>query len=355
VTFYALAVLVVLAQSNTASTQPRSFAAVMSEGRVEYDKGHLDNAERLFSEALALVPKSAESNRARILSDLAAVYGGQEKFSQAEQDYWESLSISKRLGNTDDCALMLQNIAMLYSRQNKDEEAARLLSQAQQLVKSNPKADVRVKVEILNGMGIVLYRRDNNGKAAAYFNQALQAISSAGIKFDTAGILNNLGAVYIAEHKYREAEETLHQALAAKEAEFGVSHPKLVPTLSLLALSYTDTRRFSEAEDQYRRVLKILEPQGSTFATGIARALHGLSITYFKANRMAEAATALAEAAPIAQLNIEREPEMAAIVEDYSNLLKTQGKVKEAAALHAEAIRARTVTGLVVRANSLVQ
>jgi tetratricopeptide (TPR) repeat protein len=313
------------------------------------------NAERFFSEALAKLWDRVENQRAYVLADLGSAYDKQEIFLKAEKAYSESLSISKRMGQKNDCALMLHNLGMLYSRQGRNDDAARLLNKAQEYIKSNPDADPRVEAEVLNGIGVVSYRRGDNEKAVTYLNRALHAASTPGIQFDTAGIYNNLGAIYVAQRNYRQAEETLKRTLSMKEARLGPSHPNVVPTLNLLGLVYTETRRFAEAEDQYHRSIKILEPQSASFALRIAETLHGLSETYLKSNRTAESVAVLGQAAEIAQRHLNEEPEMTFIAEEYSKVLKGQGKVKEAEELHVKASRARTMGGLVVNANSLVQ
>jgi tetratricopeptide (TPR) repeat protein len=352
---YFLAFLAVFGQSDIAEAQTGSFQSAMRQGQAEYGSGHFASAERLFSEALVQLGERDDSQRSKVLADLGSTYEKQEAFQKAEKAFSESLSISKRLGEKNDCALMLHNLAMLYSREGRNDEATRLLNQAQDHIKSNPDADPKIAAEVLNGMGVVSYRRGDNGKAVTYLNRALQTVSSPAIQFDAAGIYNNLGAAYVAQHNYRQAEETLKRALSMKESKLGLSHPNLVPTVNLIGLVYTETRRFAEAEDQYRRSLKILEPQGSSVDIGIAETLHGLSDTYLKANRPAESAAALEQAAQIAQSHLDQEPEMSAIAEEYSRVLKAQGKVKEAQDLHARVSRARSVTGLVVNANSLVQ
>lgn len=349
---YFLAFLAVFGQSDIVEAQAGSFQSAMHEGRAEYDRGHFASADRLFSEALVRLGERDDSQRAKVLADLGSAYEKQEAFAKAEQKYSESLSISKRLGEKNDCALMLHNLGMLYSRQGQNDEAVRLLTKAQEYLKSDPDADPRIAAEVLNGIGVVFYRRGDNEKAVTYLNRALQAVSSPGIQFDAAGIYNNLGAVYVAQHNYRQAEEILKRTLSMKEAKLGPSHPNLIPTLNLIGLVYTETRRFDEAEEQYHRSLKILEPQSSSFALRIAETLHGLSDTYLKANRPAESAAVLEQAAQIAQRHLDEEPEMTVIAEAYSKVLKAQGKVKEAQELHVKASRARTVAGLVVRANT---
>ena len=65
--------------------------------------------------------------------------------------------------------------------------------------------------------------------------------------------------------------------------------------------------------------------------------------------RRLESDMALTEAATIARANLNKDSEMAQIVEDYSKLLKSHGKTEEAALLRAQVKRARAVADLVVR------
>jgi tetratricopeptide (TPR) repeat protein len=352
-TLYALALLVTLGQANFGDDQS-SYREPLREGRAEYAAGRFDRAEKLLTEALRLLPQRDEAERARILANLGSIYSRLEQFSKAEKAYSDSLSISKRLGDSNNCALMLHNLGMLYSIQGRDDDALRHLKQAQESVKSKT-VDSQVAAQLLNGIGIVYYRRKNYGKAETYFNQALQKVSSTGIKFDTAGILNNLGAVYVEQHRYPQAEETLQRSLAMREAEVGPSHPDLIPVLNATAVLYAETGRLAEAEDIYHRALAILEPQTSSLAPGIAQMLHGLSAVYRRANRKAESEAALERAAQIAQRNLDKDPEMAAIVDEYSQALRARGKTKEAAALHDQASRARTIRGLIIRTHSLLE
>jgi tetratricopeptide (TPR) repeat protein len=348
-----LAILVMLGQTNDGNSAELSgYKSGLHDGGSEYANGHFAEAARMFSEALAQIPEGNEAERAKILADLGAAYARQEEFAKAEKAYSDSLSLSKRLGNLSNSALMLHNIAMLYSARGRNDDALRYLNQAQELIKSNPKADVRVRAQVLNGLGIINYRNHNNRKAETYFNQVLQTISSPQIHFDRAAILNNLGSVYVDQHKYMQGEETLMQALALKETELGPSHPGLTETLNSLAVLYTQTHRFDEAESSYQRSLKILEPQSENFAPAIAKLLHGLNALYLRAGRTSEAKATLEQAAQIARQNLDKNPEMAAIVDEYSQALKAQGKTREADELHAQVTRARMLTGLVTNVHS---
>jgi hypothetical protein len=78
--------------------------------------------------------------------------------------------------------------------------------------------------------------------------------------------------------------------------------------------------------------------------------LHSLSKAYSKLNRQSESEAALREAAKIAHDNLNKDFEMAQILEDYSRLLERHGQKQEAASLLAQIKLAQATAGLVVGA-----
>jgi tetratricopeptide (TPR) repeat protein len=352
-TLYALAALAILVQGNLESKQLKDFQSLLTEGRAEFVSGHFAAAEELYIQALAHLPPGHEPYRAEALADLGTTRAREEEFAKAEQAYSDSLFIFKGLSDKSSCALVLHHLGMLYSTEGRLDDAMRLLSQAQDLMKSIPQANPKIAVVLLNGIGMIHYLRGNNGKAETSFKQVLQMVSSSNIDFDTAGVLNNLGVVYVAQGKFKQAEEILRRALQIKETELGLVHPDLIPILTSMGEIFTETRRYGQAENQYQRALRIADnPQHPGSAPVIARLLRALSIMYLKEGRKSESDAALEESAKIARLNLEKEPEMAAIVDAYSEMLRARGRTKEARELRAEANRARMVMGLVVSAHS---
>src|SRR5262249_48914155 len=186
--------------------------------------------------------------RANILSDLGSVYVSEQEYAKAGRVYSEALSLYRMLSNKSLSALMLHNLGMLDSVQGRNDNALRVMTQAFDLLKSEPKTDVGVTAQLLNGLGIIHYRLGKAGKAEMFFTRALRVIADAGIQVDTGGILNNLGSVYIAQHKYQKAEDALTRALQIREAEDGASSPDLIVTLNALGVLYVEMKRYPEAE-----------------------------------------------------------------------------------------------------------
>jgi len=332
--------------------EPPAYSTLLQQARAQYHAGQLSAAEKLFNEALAQVGNDPGIRRALTLASLGDVYASQEKLTQAERAYSESLSIYRSFADTRGITLMLHNLAIIKSLGGSYDPALKLLSEALKTVKSLPRPDDTLMAQVLNGMGVIYYRKGNNGKAEALFKQSLEISSTPGVHFDTARVLNNLGTVYLARRKFKEAEYALKQALELKQAEVGLLDTDLIVMLNSLGGLYTTTRRYAEAEDQFRHALAIVEPRTSDFAPTIARLQHALCIMYMKAGRKVESDAALARAADIARNNLDKEAEMATIVEEYSALLKKRGQTAEAEVLRQEAKRARAAAGLTVNART---
>jgi tetratricopeptide (TPR) repeat protein len=323
--------------------------ALLQQGRAEYLAGHFAAAEHLLVDALSQISQNDNRLRAKALGNLGDVYSEQEEYPKAESSYSQALSLWKQLSDPGNAALMMHNLGMIYSIQERNDEALRFLTQAYQSVQSTSPADPAITAQVLNGLGIFHYRRNNNAKAEQFFSQALEVVQTSGVQFNTAGVLNNLGALYLRQHKFKQAEDVVNQAVKIKEADKGAADPDLIPELNTLGAIYTATGQYLEAERQYERSLMILESRRADFAPAIARTLHSLSRTYAKLGRRLESEMALTEAAAIARQNLNKDSEMAQIVEDYSKLLKSRGKTEEAALLRAQVKRARAIADLVVR------
>jgi tetratricopeptide (TPR) repeat protein len=348
-----LIAIIVWSQSNINATPQTDYITLIRQGHVEYRNGHYSASRKLLLDALAQLSPSDDLLRAATLAGLGDVYASEEEYSKAERAYSDALSIYKLRGDQNQSALMLHNLGMLDSLRGRSDDAIRIVNQAQKLARSASTHDPTITALLLNGLGIIHFRRGQNGKAEKYFNQVLQMIEAAPIQFDTARVLNNLASVYFNQRKFKQAEATFTRALQSKEATTGLAHIDLCVTLNGLGAVETEMGKYAEAVDHYRRALKILESSPSDFATSAARILRELSKTYSRSGQKDEAQVTLAEAAELARANLERAPDMAAIVDDYAAVLKNQGRTREADELSRQARQARAVSGMVIRAQSL--
>jgi uncharacterized protein HemY len=71
--------------------------------------------------------------------------------------------------------------------------------------------------------------------------------------FTTAVALHNMGAIYLEQEKYKEAEKFLRAALAAKEKALKPSHLSVAHTLDSLSAALDGQGRQIEAQKVKRR------------------------------------------------------------------------------------------------------
>jgi tetratricopeptide (TPR) repeat protein len=336
----------VLSEANAIANSDQDFSSLVHQGSLQYQTGAYAAAEASFAAALRAVEPGHDGDRAEVLVKLGHVYSSEDKLSNAEQAYRESLAIYKRFKAETEVAMVLRHLAGVYALERRDDDAMRVLQQALKWARTNH--NVRLEIEVLNIIGVVYYRQGKNKSAANYFNQALAMSSEAGISPDLSELLNNLGNVYQSEHKYTEAEAFLKRALSHTESELGLSHPDLTFTLYSLGYLYTSMRRYSDAEDQFRRALALLEPKPDEFQTRIARVLHAFAVLYAKTGRKEESDAALERAAIIARANLTQHADLEGIMKDYAASLKNHGRAGDAEQILSELRQARGAAALVV-------
>src|SRR5262249_4702503 len=168
--------------------EPPEYSTLLQQARAQYRAGQFSAAEKLFNEALEQVGSDRGIRRAFTLASLGDVYASQEKRTQAERAYSESLSIYRRFADTRGITLRLHKLAILKSLEGSYDPALKLLSEALKTVKSLPQPDGTLMAQVLNGMGVIHYRKGDNGKAEALFKQTLEVSSAPGVRFDTGRV-----------------------------------------------------------------------------------------------------------------------------------------------------------------------
>jgi tetratricopeptide (TPR) repeat protein len=330
------------------AAQEENYSNLILRASAEYVSGQISASEASLLAALRLLGPDEDRQRAATLSDLGTLYLTREEFSKTEKAYLECLKIYRRLSDQNSIVRTLTDIGALYSIQRRDADALEVLQRALKMAKAGSGSDPAITVRVLNGLGVAYARQGKYTKAESFLTQASALALKSGISIGTPVFLHNLGVIHFHKREFKKAEDLFLEALNLTEADVGPRHPDLVFLVASLGDVYREAGRCAESEQQYRRALAILETPGPDFSLRVARLLQGLSLTYTKCGRKADADAAMAEAASIARVNLSGRPDMVTIVESYSSTLKNQGKVQEAKALLREAKRARTEAGLVV-------
>ena len=183
-------------------------------------------AEALYQRALAIREKRLgpeHPDTALIIYNLANLYSGQGEYEQAESFYQRALAIDEQYygHNHLEVATDLSSLADLYSDQGKYEQAE------------------------------PLYQR-----ALAIYERMLSPEHPS-----TAATLNDLADLYLNQDKYEQAEPLYLRALASYEKTHGPNDPHVAYDLNNLADLYQAQGKYAQAELLYRRILRIREQQ----------------------------------------------------------------------------------------------
>jgi len=183
----------------------------LSAGLEAFQEGRHGDAERLLLDELARSERQHGESlaTARALVDLAELYRGQARFSEAEPLFQRAIALLETLHGPQDRLLVkpLNSLALIYRAQGFYEQAEPLCQRA---------------LHIAEG-------------AHGPEHPAI------------AGALANLLTVYLAQGRYGEADPLFQRSVTLKERLLGPKHPDFASSLSNYAAFLRKTRSEQEA------------------------------------------------------------------------------------------------------------
>jgi len=356
---FALLLLVFLFFSKFASAQSArsSYEKERQAAIQEYVQGHFEEAGHLFLTALHHAETQRDDYTAALcLIGLGDVYQSQSHFSDAEAAYRKSLTLLRRVPDSDTLiAILLHNLADAQSASHRYRESLTTLKEASRLAQNAKIWRDEITGLISNSFGVAYFYLGKFDKAESFFQMAIKTYSSAGRGFmaDQAQSVNNLAEIYKRRRQFQKAEAGYKESLALMEEELGPAHPDITVILENLGDLYLRLDRYAEAEAQYRRSLAILEGARQNLPVRLIHTLHGLSKVYIEQGDQRQAEATLERAATIIGPHPARNPEIPYVLETYAKLLKKAGKSQQAQDLHGRATRAHAIMALTVRAQDL--
>ena len=193
-----------------------------------------------------------------------------------------------------------------------------------------------VRGQALRVLGMILGEAGDYAEAEAVLEPSLVLLG--GPTADAAApVLDELGFVYQATHRYDRAGTVLGQAVTLKERLNGPGSYPVALSLNALAMLRDAQGRTAEAETLYRRAMRLAETNGRAAAAAAIRSNLGWAIQ--QQGRYAEAEPLLRQAAEAAETSLGRNHEDAASA--WANLagnLQDQGRHAEAAAILKDAV-----------------
>ena len=246
--------------------------------------------------------------------------------------------------------MSLNNVAEIYRKQGKNEQAEPLFRRALDILKQQPaileqqsetdaSAIASLEANILNNLATFYGNQGKYTEAESRHRQALdiRERTSGADAPATAESLNNLAALYYAQGKNEQAEPLFLRALAIREQELGAKHPRTAQSLNNLALLYENQRKYEQAERLFLRALAIDEEAYREPHPDVASDHNNLATLYDNQGKYEQAETHYQRSLTIKVHTLgPRHPSTRLTRRNYAVLLRAIGRNGEAERLESE-------------------
>ena len=314
---------------------PKFVEGLLALGRVEIKRGnpqasleHLDKAARLATQL------ENDEARANILQAGGIAYMRLNRPAEALRRYEESLAIKQRLGNK-------RGMAASYVQMG---EVQRVLGNPAQAEKSY-NAALKLRREIGDKAGLSVTLMDlsslldetfgRSREALPLLQEALAITRETGNKNLEARALNNLGAVYLAQGQYADAQTFFEGALAIREK--AKSPQETADTVHNLGDAFTRMGRYDQALQRYVAALDLRRAAGDRRSAALAA--YGIGTIFDYQGRYGSAAKSKGDALQAFRDLGQRDIWLGEILSGYGYSLSSSGRAADARAPLDEALK----------------
>ncbi len=230
-------------------------------GLIYATMGRYSTSEKFTADALAMREKSLGRNSkagASSLNNMAVLYQETARYNESEKYFAEALEVVKnKLGEkSQEYATVLNNQAVLYSKIGRHEAAVEKLKQASAILDAlNKSADDKAGIQ--SNLASVYQRMKRFEEAEAIYLQLEKQLKTASKSPYYAGVLNNLALLYIQMGKLDKVENYLKSSAKVYFDRFGAQNPNYAKVLNDLGNFYRTQTRYAEAESKLNDALGI--------------------------------------------------------------------------------------------------
>lgn len=225
-------------------------------GIMQMWQGNYAAAEPIFQRCLAIREKALGNGHpevARVLINLAGVELNQRKHTAAEEHYQRCLAIleSSQIGDRDVLiGDVLNNLAIVYHCQEKYSDAEPRYLQSLDIAEKHLGKEHRQTARRLTTLAMFYQDQKKYAEAQPLHERALAIQEKLYAKEphpDMAVTLSNLGNSYLQQGKFAQAESAFRRSLTIYERFFGKDHPQVVNVLGSLVLALAAQGRYDDA------------------------------------------------------------------------------------------------------------
>lgn len=226
----------------------------------EYKRGNHSNALDYFSQALE-AKKAVQGDTidvARTVNNLANIHYSMGNLDDAMRLYSQSLDIKRIcLGQeSDEVVNTLNNIAHVMINAGREQDALEAYHEVLKIRQScHGKSHLSV-ASTLSNMGDVYIKLGKIDIATTYFEQCIRIQKMHQGSCDER-VLENLGSIYGKLGEWNKAETTFKEIIHLKRMSQGDDCSENAKILDLLAVSFIEQDRYSDAIEHLQEALRI--------------------------------------------------------------------------------------------------
>ncbi|HLG13982.1 MAG TPA: tetratricopeptide repeat protein [Blastocatellia bacterium] len=231
------------------------------------------------------------------------------------------------------------------ARRSAEEQARLLVERDRQAEIERQAVNTLRKPDQLTREAVDLRQTGDLKSAIAKYHEALHAYEQTADRAGEAQASTNIGAIYLGQGKYADAEPFYRRALDIREKTQRPDSPNLASSLNQLALVYYYQGKYAAAEPLFTRAIDIYKSSLGPSHPYVATTLNNLANLYRNQGTPASYAKAelLYEDAIAIRKKVLRpdDPEIATNQAGLARLYSRQGKYEKAAPLFEDVLRTR--------------
>ena len=271
--------------------------ALSSLGLVNLTQAKNTTANEYLATTLEMSEKTVGKESAAYvanLNNLAKLHQALGKYNEAEGEFNEALTLSDKVfGEGMQKAILLNNKAMLFQAVGRYDEAADLMKEAMKAASKGPKKTFQsfdnrkfqVNLAFIYQLSGKLPEAE---KAFLEIKKVFEDRKQTG-NAEYAGLLNQMGILYIQMGKPEKVEELLKKAKAVYKERFTEENTYYAKVTNDLGNFYRMTARYEDAEKQLNKALNIRETLLGTRHPDYVRTQENLAILYWKTGKLEQA------------------------------------------------------------------
>jgi len=342
--------IVQLARARYGDKHAETGAALRNLGYAQLKAGHLDSAEPLLRQAIAVFDGALGSDHpdsSYSWDDLCNLYEQREDFVTAEKCGGHALQIVEKAFGTNhaDTASVLSNLGTFYGRKGDYAKSLDLLERALSIRTRLLGPTNLLTAGTMNNLAMANLMAERLTVAEDLFQRVLGIITNAipgGVDTEPGiAIRSNLGDAFREQFRYLEAEPLLRGALDSRRKRAGTNEVEAATEMNNLALLLQETGDYEGADALAQRALALVEESFGAEATQSLDLRMNFAALLYRRGESAEARRLLE--AVLADRARKRGPDSPGLLADLINLAVVNADLGEFAAADNQLRRALNI------------